>query len=418
MRSRIASKCPRAGTLVLGLLVIGLTGRLALASGFVLYDQTAAALAQGSAVVGGVQDASANWFNPAGLAFGRQASVSGTLGLAAARSTFSPEEGARVRGNARPQVVPNAFAALPVSQRFTLGLGIFAPYGYAVGWPEDWLGREKAIAVRVAVVAMNLNLAWRLSNRLSLSVGASPLYGSVKFAVGLPADLGSRGDFEGSGWNWQGNLGVMWKAIANVLSVGASYRGFNHQGRSRLNLQGQAKFDVSNPTLAQTFMDQSARASLALPDIFSVGTSWRVTPTWTWGLQGDLTRWSVFDRLEIRFEQPITPTQIIERKSRDALSLRSGVEYTGWRPHIPLRAGVHFEQNTARPASLAPSAPDGNRVGFSLGAGFVAPGVCLDVGYLLLLLLPAKAAGGLEGPAGTYATQAHMFALTFTKGAP
>jgi len=405
-----------ASCLVLGAIGLCLP-RTALASGFVLYDQSAAALAQGSAVVGSSTEPAANWFNPAGLAFRQTWGTSATLALAYADSKFEPEAGPTVKGNLKPQLVPNAFAALPISSRVHLGFGVFAPYGFAVSWPSDWQGREKAIAVNVTVIAFNTNLALKLSERWAVAIGAAPIYGRVKFAIGLPSEVGSRGDLEGSAWSWQANAAVMFKALPNKLHLGLTYRGLNQSGRSRLHLSGPADFTATNATLAETFADQNARTTLPLPDMASLGASWWANPSLKFGLQIDYTRWSVFDRLDIEFDRPTTPRQIIERRSRDAFSLRAGVQHliknTAW----DLRGGLSFDQSTGREESLAPSAPDGNRVGVSLGAGVAIGRVQLDLGYLLLNFLPAKATGGLEGPQGTYTTRAHILAITVTGAA-
>jgi long-chain fatty acid transport protein len=50
------------------LLPVAVVGQ-ALGAGFALFEQGAAALGRGGAFVAGVNDASANFFNPAGLAF-------------------------------------------------------------------------------------------------------------------------------------------------------------------------------------------------------------------------------------------------------------------------------------------------------------------------------------------------------------
>lgn len=384
------------------------------ASGFVLYDQSAAALAQGSAVVGSSTEPAANWFNPAGLAFRETWGASATLALAYADSKFQPETGPIVNGNLKPQLVPNAFATLPVSSRVHLGFGVFAPYGFAVSWPSDWQGREKAIAVNVAVIAFNTNFALKLNDRWAVALGAAPIYGRVNFVIGLPSEVGSRGDLEGSAWSWQANAALMFKALPNKLHLGVTYRGLNQSGRSRLQLSGPADFSATNATLAETFADQNARTTLPLPDIASLGATWWANPLLKFGLQIDYTRWSVFNRLDIEFDRPTTPRQIIERRSRDAVSLRAGVQHSIKNTAWDLRGGVSFDQSTGREESLAPSAPDGNRVGISFGAGVAMGRVQFDFGYLLLNFLPAKATGGLEGPQGTYTTRAHILALTVT----
>lgn len=398
--------------------VFGLAAPDARPSGFLIYDQSAAALAQASAVVGDAKDAAANWYNPAGLVFGAPVAGSATLALAGGRVSFAPVAAApansKVNGTLETQAVPNAFGAVRVSRRVHVGLGVYAPYGLSLAWPEQWVGREEAISVLVQVIAINSNVALRLTERWAVAVGASALYARVRFGFGLPAEVGSQGDLRGDDWGWQANFAVMWKAIPDVLSLGASYRGLNFHGRPRFDLQGPADFTLSNPSLAQTFPDQAARTSLALPDIMSVGATWQLHPHVKLGLQFDYTRWSAFERLEVQFEQPATPPQVIERRSQDALTMRIGTQFRMWHPRVPMRVGVTFDQTSGRPQTLAPSAPDGHRIGLAFGAGYEWNHLRVDVGYQWLQFLPAEAKGGLEGPIGTYTTRLHMLAVTFS----
>jgi long-chain fatty acid transport protein len=397
---------------------------VARASGFLVQEQSASALGQGGAVVADPDEPAAVWFNPAALTIAKGWGVSATAAVGLPQVSFTPKNGApRTDAQFLLQPVPNLFAHMPISvlglQDVVLGLGLYAPFGLKLSWPRGWQGAEKAESISIAVVALNPTLSVPLGHRVSIAAGASLLYGTVEFAAGLPSDLAmpmsasmGRGVLSGHAYSWNANLALSLRPVPDLLSLALTYR-----TGAKLGFDGKADFSGSDPRLGSTFVDQTASTVLPLPDVWTVAASWRLHPALRLGFQVERVGWSTFERLEIQFSQPTTPTQRIERNSTDAWTARIGLQWERAARISALRTGLILDQGTANSDSLAPSAPDSARVGMTVGASVAFVRTTVDVGYLFLYFLPATATGGREGPEGTYRAVLHGLALTARFGA-
>ncbi len=411
------------------LLQIIAVSSVAKASGFLLQEQSASALGQGGAVAADPDEPAAVWFNPAALTFAKSWGVSVTAAVGLPQVSFSPKnDGPVTEGEFLLRPVPNLFAHVPVSvlgsQRVVLGLGLYAPFGFKLSWPRGWQGSEKAESISIAVVALNPTISVPLGNRISVAAGASLLHGTVEFAAGLPSDLTTlmsmsapmgRGVLSGNAYSWNANVALSLRPVPDVLSLALTYR-----TGTKLGFNGKADFSGSDPRLDSTFKDQPASTVLPLPDVWTAALSWRWQPPLRLGFQVERVGWSAFERLEIKFTQPTTPTQRIERNSTDAWTARIGLQWDRAARISALRTGLILEEGTANGDSLAPSAPDSARVGIAVGACVALDRMTLDIGYLFLYFLPATATGGREGPEGTYRAALHALAITarFGAGAP
>jgi len=127
----------------------------------------------------------------------------------------------------------------------------------------------------------------------------------------------------------------------------------------------------------------------------------------------NLTLWSTYDRVNINFQT--APARAIVPNGQNAFTLRAGADWTfpGRWPGLHLR-GVVDEAAAIPSSNLGPGLPDGNRIDVALGAGYGRGHFRGDLGYLLVIFLPADATGGTEGPVGTYNTIANLFGLTLT----
>jgi len=394
------------------------------ASGFLIQEQSASALGQGGAVAADPDEPAAVWFNPAALGFAKGWGASATLALGFPRVSFTPKDGGpTTQADFLLQPVPNLFLHVPVStpgqERVVFGLGLYAPFGLKLNWPRGWQGAEKAESIAITVVALNPTVSVPLGDRVAIAAGASLLYGTVEFAAGLPSDLMmpmspsmGRGVLSGNAYGWNANVALSLRPVPDVLSLALTYR-----TGAQLGFDGKADFSGNDPRLGSTFVDQRASTKLPLPDLLTLAMSWRLQPALRLGFQVERTGWSAFEELEIRFTQPTTPTQRIERNSTDAWTGRLGLQWERAATVSALRTGLVIDQGTANSDSLAPSAPDSARLGITIGASVALARATIDIGYLFLYFLPAKATGGREGPEGTYRAMMHALALTARFGA-
>jgi long-chain fatty acid transport protein len=393
----------------LALLAVLAVPSAARASGFLLYEQSASAMAKGSAVVAATHDPSAAWFNPAAVTDLPSWGLSLSGALVWPQTRFSPAAGGGdTRAQSHTSVVPGLFAHGAVTDRVRLSLAVLAPFGLFVRWPEGWPGAEQSLETDLKVLAVNPSLAVRLGHRWSVAAGASPIRGLVKLAIGLPAPSIGRVDLDGDGWGFQANLAVLYKALPDRLHLGLTYR-----SRTRLAFKGDADFSGVAPGLQSTLFDQHVKATITLPDVFAGGVTWRPLPRLELDAEIDWVLWSTFKELYIDFEDPGTPfDRAIKRSSVKPLTGRLGVEWSWPALGLAARAGASYDQSASRRDTLAPSAPDANRLGLATGFGWQRGRFTVDVAYLFALFLPAEAAGPSARPEGTYHTHAQVLALS------
>src|ERR1039457_3919650 len=130
----------------LRLLAIMISGVLALkasANGFRLVDQDAFATARGEAFVATADNPSAIYYNPAGITQLEGNNVRAGLYGIYLDPSYQPPSGVANSGNT--YYIGKKFAAVP--QFFytytpkdwmaSFGLGIYAPYGGNISWPQD-----------------------------------------------------------------------------------------------------------------------------------------------------------------------------------------------------------------------------------------------------------------------------------------
>jgi long-chain fatty acid transport protein len=171
--------------------LLGTSHGSASAAGFQLIEQNASGL--GNAYAGqaaAAEDASAIYFNPAGLTHISRRQVVGALHLVKPSSTFSndgsctPYVGTGVGTSTCPfgpdgnlghiaggnggdagdwSVVPNAYLSWEVlPSTWWLGIGVNAPFGLKTQWDSDWVGRFQAIKSEVQTINLNPTIAWKI----------------------------------------------------------------------------------------------------------------------------------------------------------------------------------------------------------------------------------------------------------------
>src|SRR5262245_3928002 len=181
---------------------LGMAHGSAHAAGFQLSEQNASGL--GNAYAGqaaAAEDASAIYFNPAGLTRIHHRQVVGALHLVKPSAEFSnngsctPYVGTGVGTSTCPfgphgnlghvaggnggdagdwSVIPNAYLSWEVlPSTWWLGIGVNAPFGLKTQWDADWVGRFQAIKSEVQTINLNPTIAWKINNMFSVGAGIS-----------------------------------------------------------------------------------------------------------------------------------------------------------------------------------------------------------------------------------------------------
>jgi long-chain fatty acid transport protein len=162
----------------------------ALGSGFQLRENSASAL--GNAFASGAvstEDPSVIANNPAGMVGLSGNQLSGDLsiiipsavfsgtGVTAAKQPISGGNGGNA-GSAQP--VPAAYGFYDASSDLKLGLAVTAPFGLKGQYRSDWVGRYQAIKSDIEIININPNIAYRISDWLSVGGGPAIQYADAE----------------------------------------------------------------------------------------------------------------------------------------------------------------------------------------------------------------------------------------------
>ena len=372
-------------TSLLAAVLLGLSVCDAPANGFGLLDQDAFATGRGDAFVATADNASAIYYNPAGIAQLTNSNVRAGLNSVYYEPTYQPPNSGRTYySSANFAYLPQLFYAYTAKGApLSCGLGIYAPYGGNMSWPQDTGFRSVAISGSLKYITINPVVAVKLLPGLSVGGGAMFNYGNISMYQGLrrfATPLTNYFNFTGNGWSVGYNAGILWQPITE-LSFGATFR-----SSASLNFQGSTDFQlVAGGYNTPAQRDASASFTFPLTTVF--GVSYRPTPKWNLEFDANYTGWNSFDTVTI--EQAPPP---VNRPFHQNIAVNldwqaswvfefGATRYfeNGW--HVS--SGYVFNENSVPNQYYTPLAADLNRNFFSLGVGFSGKRFDFDIAYQL-----------------------------------
>ncbi|MGD8376078.1 MAG: outer membrane protein transport protein [Acidobacteriota bacterium] len=378
----------------LGALVSG--GPL-LASGYLIYEQGAKASAQAGAFTARADDASAIFYNPAGItALEDWQIVFGSSVLFLGETQFrSPTLGddEMVRNKAYPT---HLYLTNRASERISWGIGAYTPFGLETEWDDQSPLRFSSQHAEVRAIYLTGVLGIRISDSFSVAAGLTYVTGEVRAfsrfinldslaPITTPPTLGQEAftNLRGDDTDYTYTLGLQYRN-PDGIHLGLSYR-----GRARLELDGSVTFEgvpdaligLQPPLqpLSAKFVDGPGSSVLPLPAgaVFAVG--W-VGDAWSFEFDAVWTEWSSFGELPLQFENqssfgpiPIVADQVVPENWHNTMSWRVGVGYA-FNDRHEIRWGLYADQNPIPDTSVRPSLPDADRQSAQVGYGYTMPG--------------------------------------------
>lgn len=382
----------------LGALVSG--GPL-LASGYLIYEQGAKASAQAGAFTARADDASAIFYNPAGItALEDWQVVFGSSVIFLGETQFrSPTLGddEMVRNQAYPT---HLYLTNQASERISWGIGAYTPFGLETEWDDQSPLRFSSQHAEVQTIYLTGVLGVRITDSFSLAVGLTYVTGEVRafsrfadlsdFAlITLPSTAGQAAytNLRGEDTDYTYTFGLQYRNPDGV-HLGLSYR-----GRAQLDLDGEVEYggvpDVAILTepgtrLPSKFVDGPGSSVLPLPAGAAFGVGW-VGEAWSFEFDVVWTEWSSFGELPLHFENqstvnvpglgavPVVADQVIPENWHNTMSWRVGVNYA-FNDRHEIRWGLYADQNPIPDQSVRPSLPDADRRSAQVGYGYTTPG--------------------------------------------
>lgn len=350
------------------------------AAGFYLYNQDVKAQAQASAFTAQADNPSAIYYNPAGMSQldGTQASINGRF--LRLETEYENTLGISEDMQAEWAVVPSAYITSDFStEKWTFGLGMFAPFGLSTSWSDTGLLRYVTTDTSFNMVDINPSVAYQLLDELSIGAGID-YYNVYSYKSELKqnfilADSDVELDVDADGWGF--NLGLLWKP-REQHSFGLAYR-----SRVDLEFSGELKYENIPAGLGfPSTITFNVTEDLTLPSIASGGYAFR--PIDKLKLEFDVywVEWSTIDRADIIDDDTGLLLSSTDADWDDTWVFALGGEYL-LNERLALRAGYFFMENAIPEATFNPSVPDSDLHGFNIGLGYTIDRVTLDFVYTL-----------------------------------
>ncbi len=380
---------------------------------FTFYEASARAAGMGGAFTARADDASALFYNPAGLAF--QSGIRLKTNLLFARRTVTaimPEGGRTYQSN--PSEIEGAHAvSWQALKGVSLGVGLFSPFSFQTRWLGNWDGGGAARLAKARMVSIRPALAVELFEGFAVSAGLDIVSSSLRWnhdlifgmeAYPLSEDpsVESRHVLSGHGLGFV--AGALWKIVPGV-QVGARY-----QSRVEVSYTGDNIFYVGwnmstvrvpdpyegmisvGELMDRFYRPQHVTGRQTFPREIACGVALTPLPRLSFYADVQWDRWSEFGSWEFRSTLPdadlspeFTPvyqefygiapdygTQGWDLGLRDTVKIKTGMEFRPGR-YLALRAGYVRSRSSVDDAHLSPVYPDLSAHVYTLGFGFDGP---------------------------------------------
>jgi len=386
------------------------------ANGFQLPEQGIRAMGMGNAFTAVADDASAMWYNPAGIAFLEGGNLMlGAVGIIVPKTDFTSNSsntilGTGVTGSSdrKSFVIPHFHATYTDPKMgVSYGLSVTSPFGLETDWSFSPLGTatfpfstSSTTFSRLEMVNINPNIAIKITDNISIGAGFDYVYAKdVDFNNTI---ITQNGDGDG----WGGNIGLLYKD--DMFSVGVSYR-----TQVAVRITGTATATTPFGTGSS-----AAVSSVKLPEMVNGGFAFRPTDTLTISAEADWTNWSKFDQLAFNYN-PALPlvgsTSVTPEEWHPTVAVKIGVEWKA-QDDLRLRVGYNFDPSPVNDKNFTPALPLEDRHVFSVGAGYdFTKALTMDVAYMYVKQkdINQTASTGLGAIRnGRYESSAHLFGLS------
>jgi long-chain fatty acid transport protein len=376
---------------------------VALAGGFQLNEHGASAISQGGAFAARASDASAIYYNPAGLGFQSNGSIMlGATGIDPTITFYGPLQNntnAETRMNSQFFTPINGYVVYPVMDRLMAGVGVYNAYGLGTDWPTDWSGKNLVTKVDLKTFWLTPTLAYRVSDDLSVGAGVSYVSGTVLLEKAAPFDSRVTLDMNAHGWGF--DAGIDYKPLPR-LTVGLSYR-----SKVKVDASGSAGFVPLIPVLPEG----GVSTTITLPATGYAGVAYKLSDVLSLEADYQYVGWSSYQNLTFTFTKDGS-TQSAPKNYSDTYILRVGGEYL--MGCMKLRAGYYFDHTPVSDPYVDPLLPDASRHGLSAGIGVnITNHLSVDAGYLFIKFLDRSVTNTIPATSfdGTYKSYANLFSL-------
>lgn len=332
-------------------LLLGLLPVHIYAAGYYLPNQDAFATAKGNAFVATADNASAVFYNPAGLT--QLDSLESQVGF---YSIMMGSE-AKVRGvtdkaDREVQVAPHLYLAGPVSDRISMGFSINSPFGLGTDWGRDTPFSPVITEARLMYISGTAAVAYKVTDELSIGAGFSVNRADLTLEQGLGVP-GSYLRFEGDDYGVSGSIGVRWQPTERHAF------GLNYTTKSTFDLEGR--------THSNFLPGASADLDFMTPARAAVGYSFRPAKGWNIEANIEWVDWDALNTLTLR-SATVGGEVAVPFEWKSSFIYEVGVSYTTESGYV-FAAGYDYNSSAQPSEFFNPGVADADRHWLNMGVG-------------------------------------------------
>lgn len=254
-------------------------------------NQDPAAIARGNAFVATADNPAAIYYNPAGITLSEGHNVQ--VGLLAYLNIYVDYEspgGARTEND--PVVIPVPqihYSYTPKNSPVSFGLGVYAPFGLSVKWPDDSPFATGGLESKLTYMTVNPVVALKVHPTLSIAAGPTLNRSELELRQSIGMVPGDQFKFKGDDVGYGFTVGLLWQPYQE-WSLGATYKSgvkIDHEGTASL---------TPTPTFPGSF---KSTTPIDFPEIITGGISFRPTTNWNFEVDVDWTDWNSVSQLAV-----------------------------------------------------------------------------------------------------------------------
>jgi len=355
---------------------------------------------------GFLQGPSIAFYNPGGMSF-MQEKFAISMGISPIMSTVAFQYQQPSTYNTQtdnPVSLPFSFYGTgKISEKLSLGLGVYTPYGSSTVWGDDWRGKYIIQDISLLSIYIQPTLSYKITEQIGIGVGFIYAYGQVELNKALPLTdaEGETGqsNIEGSTANYGFNAGLYFQP-SEQFSLGVTYR-------SKINMKvekGDVTFDVPESMQSYFPADNSYNTELPLPASINVGASFQVNSKLRLGADFNYVFWSEYESLDFDFENNTDILTDLEQPKNyeNGAIYRIGAEYN-LSELLDIRAGFYYDSPVADEEYYAPETPDAKKLGLTAGLSiYPSEKLAIDLSFLYNIGLERTTYYKPENFGGTY----------------
>lgn len=368
------------------------------ANGIALNEQSASSA--GTAYAGrssSALDASTIYGNPAGLTKLKRSEISGGAAVVSVSDDISNAQSSAPgtnKGDSVPLgVVPFVYMSTPLDDRFSIGLGLYAPSGLINDYENSFQGRYHGSYSTTKEVTLQPTIAYRINDYVS--IGGGPTIN--RFTAKLKNDLATgalnngqdtevtiKGDDTALGYN----LGILFD-----LSEATSW-GINYHSKVDYHLEGHTEV-AGSPSAIPLDGNYKSKIDITMPESVDTSITHHFNNRWTGYLGTTWKRWSRIEKVETNNSglSPLGEAAGLGRMTeemnwRDTWSAAVGASYQLNQQWL-LRAGYAYDPSPIRNADRSVRIPVGNRQAVTMGGAY-SPNADLTIDFAYGYLWDSK----------------------------